>query len=75
MVLRDVLVGEVWLASGQSNMGFTIPKSTHADEAREVIPHPNLRRFKVGSYIAKEPIPDIGAEGAFQDPEMGDGCE
>ena len=28
--LKDVLVGEVWLASGQSNMGFTIPKSTHA---------------------------------------------
>ena len=65
--LSDILVGEVWLASGQSNMGFTIPKSTHADEAREVIPHPNLRRFKVGSYIADEPVADIGAEGAFQD--------
>lgn len=65
--LADILVGEVWLASGQSNMGFTIPKSTHAEEARKVIPHPNLRRFKVGSYIADEPVADIGAEGAFQD--------
>ena len=74
VALKDVLVGEVWLASGQSNMGFTIPKSTHADEARKLIPHPQLRRFKVGPYIADKPVADIGAEGAFQNPRwrMGD---
>ena len=72
--LKDILVGEVWLASGQSNMGFSIPKSTHAEEARKLIPHPTLRRFKVGSYIATKPIADIGEEGAFQHPHwrMGD---
>ena len=74
VTLKDVLVGEVWLASGQSNMGFSIPKSTHANEARELIPHPTLRRFKVGPYIADKPVADIGAEGAFQNPRwrMGD---
>lgn len=74
VTLKDVLVGEVWLASGQSNMGFTIPKSTHAEEARKVIPHPALRRFKVGSHIADRPVADIGADGAFQNPRwrMGD---
>ncbi|MBT6849703.1 MAG: hypothetical protein HOA16_00790 [Opitutae bacterium] len=72
--LKDILVGEVWLASGQSNMGFSIPKSTHAEEARKLIPHPTLRRFKVGPYIADEPLADIGADGAFQHPRwrMGD---
>lgn len=72
--LADVLVGEVWLASGQSNMGFSIPKSTHADEARKLIPHQHLRRFKVGPYIADKPVLDIGADGAFQNPRwrMGD---
>ncbi len=72
--LKDVLVGEVWLASGQSNMGFSIPKSTHAEEARIVIPHPKLRRFKVGPYISDEPVADLGADGAFQNPRwrMGD---
>ena len=68
VTLKDVLVGEVWLASGQSNMGFSIPKSTHADEARKLIPHPQLRRFKVGPYIADTPVADIGADGAFQNP-------
>lgn len=74
VTLTDVLVGEVWLASGQSNMGFSIPKSTHADEARKLIPHQDLRRFKVGPYIADNPVADIGAEGAFQNPRwrMGD---
>ena len=74
VTLQDVLVGEVWLASGQSNMGFAIPKSTHADEARKLIPHQHLRRFKVGPYIADKPVTDIGAEGAFQNPRwrMGD---
>ncbi len=67
VILGDIVVGEVWLAGGQSNMGFSIPRSTYADEAREVIPHPNLRRFKVGPYLGKEPLADIGAEGAFQD--------
>ena len=55
VILKDILVGEVWLASGQSNMGFSIPKSTHAEEARKLIPHPTLRRFKVGPYIADVP--------------------
>lgn len=74
VTLKDVLVGEVWLASGQSNMGFSITKSTHADEARKLIPHLQLRRFKVGPYIADEPVADVGAEGAFQNPSwrMGD---
>lgn len=72
--LTDILVGEVWLASGQSNMGFTIPKSTHAEEARAAIPHPRFRRFKVGPYLADKPLTDIGADGAFQDRrwKMGD---
>jgi len=68
VILKDILIGEVWLASGQSNMGFSIPKSTHAKEARKLIPHPTLRRFKVGPYIADEPLTDIGANGAFQNP-------
>jgi sialate O-acetylesterase len=73
-ILKDILIGEVWLASGQSNMGFSIPKSTHAEEARKLIPHPMFRRFKVGPYIADEPLADIGADGAFQNPHwrMGD---
>ncbi len=66
--LTDILVGDVWLASDQSNMGFSIPKATHAEEAHKTIPHPTLPGFKVGRSIADEPVADIGADGAFQHP-------
>ena len=74
VALEDILVGDVWLAGGQSNMGFSISKSTHAEEARKVIPHLHLRRFKVGPWLAHRPLADLGAEGAIQDPKwrMGD---
>ena len=32
LTLTDVLVGEVWLASGQSNMGFSLSSDLHAAE-------------------------------------------
>ena len=67
VTLNDVLVGEVWLASGQSNMGFSISRSTHAEDASSLIPNRNLRRFKVTPSIADEPLADSGAEGVFQD--------
>lgn len=44
---RDVLVGEVWVAGGQSNMGFTLERATGADT---VIPQSGdalLRLFTV----------------------------
>ena len=29
--IKDVLIGEVWLCSGQSNMEWTVGSSTNAD--------------------------------------------
>jgi sialate O-acetylesterase len=34
LVIEDVLVGEVWIASGQSNMQWTLGRSTNADLAQ-----------------------------------------
>jgi sialate O-acetylesterase len=45
VILKDILVGEVWLASGQSNMGFSIPKSTHAEGCAQTHPPPYTSPF------------------------------
>jgi len=53
IVLADVLVGEVWLCSGQSNMDFTVARTEKyyyagvTNEAAEVAAanHPQLRMF------------------------------
>ncbi|MFL6332639.1 MAG: sialate O-acetylesterase [Pyrinomonadaceae bacterium] len=50
--VRDVLVGEVWLVSGQSNMQFTLAETKEAKEAIAAASHPNIRLFNVSRQVA-----------------------
>lgn len=44
--LKDILIGDVWLCSGQSNMAFQLKQSEGAAEAiRDAAKHPRLRLF------------------------------
>jgi len=57
--VKDILVGEVWICSGQSNMAWTV---SHADRAAEEIAaadHPRLRHFQVAQRIAESPAADV----------------
>jgi sialate O-acetylesterase len=68
LVLEDVLVGEVWLCSGQSNMDFTVAKTPKyyfagvTNEAEEVAAanYPNIRMFTGEWTRAYEPQPSVG---------------
>jgi sialate O-acetylesterase len=59
VTLKDVLVGEVWLCSGQSNMEFTM--RTVKNSAQEIADanHPNLRLFTVPKWVQQEPQKDV----------------
>jgi sialate O-acetylesterase len=61
--LRDVLVGDVWVASGQSNMEFTVSAGNNA--AHEVTSaHDSLiRQFKVPTSWANSPEADLAGGG------------
>ena len=55
VVIKDVMVGEVWVASGQSNMTFGL---SDADGAALEIPradYPQIRLFRVPQKIALSP--------------------
>lgn len=52
IVLTNILVGEVWLVSGQSNMQWRLPESTGGAEATAAASHPNLRLFNVSRDVA-----------------------
>lgn len=54
LTFTDILVGEVWLCSGQSNMEWTV-KQAAKDEALTAQSNPNLRLFNVKSPGATEP--------------------
>ncbi len=45
--IQDVLIGEVWLCSGQSNMEWTVRSSTNAAAEIAVADYPMIRHMKV----------------------------
>lgn len=47
ITLDNVLVGEVWLCSGQSNMEWPVEKSANAEEEKAAANFPEIRHFKV----------------------------
>ena len=55
IVISDVLAGEVWLCSGQSNMGFVVRDAENFEQEKAAAEHPKLRMFIVTSGAATEP--------------------
>lgn len=49
--VKDLLVGEVWLASGQSNMEFTIKQTRKEDQEAAANPVPLIRLFQVPKVV------------------------
>src|SRR6187399_1902645 len=47
IVLKDILVGEVWLVSGQSNMQRLLRETDNGDAVQAAANHPNIRLFNV----------------------------
>ena len=50
--LKDIVVGEVWLVSGQSNMQWRLPESENGEVATATANHPNIRLFNVSREVA-----------------------
>lgn len=63
--VKDVLVGEVWLCSGQSNMEFSLDRSQAAKIDIDAAADPMLRMFTVQRQLAAEPKQDVSG-GAWQ---------
>jgi sialate O-acetylesterase len=63
LVRRDVVVGEVWLASGQSNMEW--PVSRAADAAAEIAAanFPLLRHVKIERTVSEAPAESVQTTG------------
>jgi sialate O-acetylesterase len=65
----DVLVGEVWFASGQSNMSYQMKGSPQYADLTKKSTHPNLRMFDAPRVTAVHAQEDIASKWAAATPE------
>jgi len=68
IVLEDVLVGEVWLCGGQSNMEWNVNGSMHPDEAKTANNN-NIRFFHVTKFTSDYPQDDVPGSWVVCTPE------
>lgn len=60
--LKDILIGEVWLVSGQSNMQWTLFQSINGEKEVAKAHHPNIRLFNVSRMVGFKKRPGKMAE-------------
>jgi sialate O-acetylesterase len=68
ITIPDVLIGEVWLASGQSNMAFTM-KDTRQDEEIAASANNEIRFFTVGSVASLTPKNEVNGKWTVASPD------
>ena len=61
--LKDVLVGEVWVCSGQSNMEWTVAKSDNPEQEIAAANHPQIRHIKIPRTPAATPQNNVESSG------------
>jgi sialate O-acetylesterase len=59
LLFRDVLVGDVWVASGQSNMEFQVAQAANAAEAIASARDSTIREFKIPDSWSNAPDSDL----------------
>lgn len=65
VVLEDVLIGEVWLCSGQSNMEWRVRDCNYSPAQTRASEYPHIRHVKVNQTVSLEPQEHLDA-GAWQ---------
>ena len=58
ITIKNILVGEVWVGSGQSNMQMSVQSSNNAEQEIAEANYPKIRLFYVTRKVAEEPQSD-----------------
>jgi sialate O-acetylesterase len=69
ITFNNVVIGEVWIASGQSNMQFAVKQAGHSAEEIAAANYPNLRLFSVPRVVASKPQDDVAGKWEICTPE------
>jgi len=67
--INNVLIGEVWVCSGQSNMEWVVQNSDNAEQEIAAANYPQIRLFKVEKKVADDPQEDCKGQWVICSPE------
>lgn len=70
----NVMIGEVWLCAGQSNMGWRLTATIGGQEEADAANYPGIRIFRSERAHSHEPQKDSVAEWKVCDPESAGTC-
>lgn len=59
ITVHNIIAGEVWLCSGQSNMEFSLKGLANSKEEIEAADHPDIRIFNVHRITKEDPADDV----------------
>jgi sialate O-acetylesterase len=68
VTIKNVLVGEVWLCSGQSNMEFPLDRANDGKKETAEANHDQIRLFMVKRTVAATPVSDVQGSWKVCDP-------
>ena len=69
LTIKNVLVGEVWICSGQSNMEWPLNNTDNATETLAESKYPEIRLFTVEKKTATSPLDDVRGRWVVTTPE------
>jgi sialate O-acetylesterase len=59
LTLKNLLIGEVWVCSGQSNMQWAVNSTKNAAEEIAAANYPSIRLFRVPNVTSQVPLDDV----------------
>ncbi len=66
--LKNVLIGDVWICSGQSNMEWSVDRGKNPQQEIAAADHPQIRLFTVKRHKADAPVDDVTGSWAICTP-------
>ena len=69
ITLKNILVGEVWICSGQSNMQWSVKQAANPEQEVAAADFPKVRLFTVKRKVAEQPQSDCVGSWTMCSPE------
>src|SRR5690606_8430169 len=73
VTLHDLLIGDVWICSGQSNMQFAVHEMVDAEEILSTADQPEIRLLNVGLNFSETPLENVHGNWQVCSPETAKG--